>query len=152
MLLAGCGLEPQEVSKDVEAQQLSKDDELFMKGYFTGLVETHESQIVNAYSGLRLLKDINVDEIKTYRRMLISNMNTALFSLWFVAHEVTIRPEILKITTEIKSDNFRGFFEKLKELRNQNNWLYDELEKEEKVQWVLDQYIQYGNVLGFQNL
>ncbi|MEE9219895.1 MAG: hypothetical protein V3U98_12585 [Acidobacteriota bacterium] len=141
MLLAGSGL---------EAQELSKDDELFMKGYSAGMVEVYESQITNAYIGLRLLKDM--DEAKAYRKILVSSMNTALFSLWHVADEVTIRPEMLKILAGIKSANFKGFFEKLKGLRNQNNWLMDEPEQEKKVQWVLDQYIEYGNIYGFQNL
>ena len=141
MLLAGFCL---------EAQELSKDDELFMKGYSAGTVEAYESQISAAYIGLRLLKDI--DETKAYRKMLISSMNSALFALSRVADEMTIRPEILKSLASIKSANFKGFFDKLKKLRNQNNWLMAKQEQEKKVQWVLVQYIEYGNIYGFHDL
>ncbi len=87
-----------------EAQELSNQDELFMKGYAAGQAVTHESQIITAHLGLRLLKDI--DETKAYRKMLITSMNSALFSLWHVADEVTIRPEILKSLAGIKSTKF----------------------------------------------
>ena len=133
-----------------EAQELSNQDELFMKGYAAGQAETYESQIITAHLGLRLLKDI--DETKAYRRMLITSMNSALFSLWHVADEVTIRPEILKSLASIKSTNFKEFFDKLKKLRNQNNWSMAKQEQENKVQWVLDQYIEYGNIYGFHDL
>ena len=153
ILLAGCGLESQELRKDLEAQVLfSKDDELFMKGHATGLVETYESQIVNAHTGLRLLKDIDIDEVEAYRRMLVNRMNSALLALGYIADEITIRPDVLKILAGMKSANYKVFFERLKEARTHNNWLYEKSEKEEKVQWVLDQYIHYGNILGFQDL
>ncbi len=136
------------------AQQLDKAgdsenaDAVFMSGYSAGMVAMYESQISDAFLSWSVLKDVK--EAAFYRRMLAGQMNTALLALAHAVDEVKQKPEMLKLLERMASADRKEFYQKLKDTRRRNGWLLRNPESEQKVQWVIDQHIQYGNVYGFQ--
>ena len=123
-------------------------DAIFMSGYSAGMVAMYESQISDAFLGLSVLKDLK--EAAPYRTMLAVQMNTALLALAHAVDEVKQKPEMLKLLERIASADRKEFYQKLQDARRRNGWLLMNPESEQKVQWVIDQHIQYGNVYGFQ--
>ena len=138
----------------LHAQQLDKAgdgenaDAVFMSGYSAGMVALYESQISDAFLGLSILKDVK--EAAPYRKVLAVQMNTALLALAHAVGEVKQKPDMLKLLERMASADRKDFYQKLKDARQQNGWLLRNPESEQKVQWVIDQHLQYGNVYGFQ--
>ena len=132
----------------LHAQQLDKEndnnDAIFMSGYSAGMVAMYESQISDAFLGWSVLKDVK--GTAPYRKMLAGQMNTALVALAHAVGEVKQKPEMLKLLERMASADRKEFYQKLKDARQQNGWLLTNPENEQKVQWVIDQHLQYGNV------
>lgn len=138
----------------LHAQQMDKAgdsenaDAVFMSGYSAGMVAMYESQISDAFLGLSVLKDVK--DAAPYRKALAVQMNTALLALAHAVGQVKQKPAMLKLLERMASADRKDFYQKLKDARRQNGWLLRNPESEQKVQWVIDQHLQYGNVYGFQ--
>ena len=145
-LLAGAAtLHAEQLDKGGESENV---DAVFMSGYSAGMVAMYESQISDAFLGWSVLKDVK--GTAPYRKMLAGQMNTALVALAHAVGEVKQKPEMLKLLERMASADRKEFYQKLKDARQQNGWLLTNPENEQKVQWVIDQHLQYGNVYGFQ--
>ena len=123
-------------------------DAVFMSGYSAGMVAMYESQISDAFLGWSVLK--GVKGAAPYRKLLTGQINTALLALAHAVDEVKQKPDMLKLLVRMASADRKDFYQKLKDARQQNGWLLRNPESEQKVQWVIDQHLQHGNVYGFQ--
>lgn len=136
------------ISGSASEPKLSKEDKVFFEGVNAGMMTMHENSVLDAFNGLLLLQ--NVAGTESYRRLLVTRLNTALFALSFVDRDVTIRPAMLKTVAEMSSSRTKGFMADLRKARIEYKWQSSDAKQEASIGWVLDRYVKTGNIYGFQ--
>jgi hypothetical protein len=135
------------ISVLIRPSGLFADDSAFTSGLNAGLVQKYEGEVVDSYTGLMILN--NASGADTYKGFLVQKMNTALFALSFLDREVKIRPEVLRQLTQVSSAQMKDFFTKFNNRRTKNGWQAEDPAQEEKIEWVISQYVKHGNIYGF---
>ena len=107
-------------SNHIFAQKLSSNDRIFFQGLNAGLMSKHEGDVVNPHNGLLILK--KVEGTESYRKLLVTQMNTALSAMSFVDRDIKMQPEMLKQLLKISSPKMKTFMSKLKRARSKNRW------------------------------
>src|SRR5258706_8157362 len=70
------------------AVNTSGDDKIYFEGVNAGMMSKHEGEVVDAYNGLSLLG--KVEGAESYRKLLVTQLNTALFAMSFVDRDVKV--------------------------------------------------------------
>ena len=117
----------------------------FSSGLNAGLAEAAQGQAASSYMGLELLDKVHDKNAEIYKKTLISNMNSSLYSLSFFDHEVKVRPMYWKVLVRLNEPTYKKFFQKLRDQRKVHNWLSNDPNIENKIQQVIERYILYGN-------
>lgn len=130
------------------ATEMSADDAMFFEGFNAGLMSKYEGEVVDAYNTLVVLQSFKDSEV--HRKTYVSQLNAALFAMSFVDRDVKVRPKMLKRLVAISSAEMKAFMGKLKLARAEHGWLAEDAQQEQKIQWVLDRYIDTGNIYGFK--
>ncbi len=148
----------------------------FVSGLSAGLIQSHEGNIFNAYTAIKMLEGTKDPKVLQFTDEKIIEINTNLYAISQVINDVQVKPELLKILIVPAIPIMKDFMANLSAERTAHGWkmtdakmrtlqpqmLTDDsvpamnqeqmrADMEQKIQETLDRYIQTGNIFGFES-
>jgi hypothetical protein len=126
--------------------EMTKEDEIFLDGLNAGMMMLYEGQVTDSFTAWQVLE--KVAGADAYKHLLVERLNGGLFALSFVDRDVKRRPQALKVIVHIAPSSMKRVMGDIKRARIANQWQVSDAEREDRIMWVLERYIAFGNIYG----
>lgn len=122
----------------------------FDTGYMLGSLSSAEIAVQKAFLDLQIVNDesFQYKNKSSVKKLRITELNTALSSIYIYKQQIPDNlnlPDGFKELLTSNSESRKIFYKKLKDKRIENDWIDEDPENENRINEILDIYIEYGN-------